>query len=93
MKTNCGSSPDSFTASNLLNIEYLKCHHGVDKRIHCHQCETENRNFLNYLHDARNEPSNRIPIYRGCQAHGGCFSTGKCKEIVGYRDPIFPGER
>ncbi len=27
-----------------------------------------------------------IPVERGCQAskQGGCFCTGKCREIVGY---------
>jgi len=30
---------------------------------------------------------NRIPILRGCMAaqHGGCFCTGRCNEIIGYK--------
>lgn len=31
---------------------------------------------------------NKEPIRRGCDAarQGGCFCTGKCQEIIGWRD-------
>jgi hypothetical protein len=32
----------------------------------------------------------KVPIKRGCPAaqQGGCFCTGKCKEIIGFRDKL-----
>lgn len=79
--------------NNPLNIEYLKCIHGVDKRSHCHQCENYKSDLYKAAIEADKEPPKRIPIYRGCGANGPCFCTGRCRDIVGYRDPIFPGER
>lgn len=79
--------------ANALNIEWLKCYHGVLKSQHCEQCESERRNYLNYLHQSKDEPPKRIPILRGCGANGPCFCTGRCRDIIGYRDPLFPGER
>jgi hypothetical protein len=80
-----------------LNIEILKCHHGVPKTTHCDKCaEEKNQYKLNTVYEYHSKLENktkRIPIYRGCSAslHGGCFCTGACKEIIAYRDPI-PGE-
>jgi hypothetical protein len=30
----------------------------------------------------------KVPIKRGCPNKGGCFCTGACKEIIGYRDKL-----
>jgi hypothetical protein len=32
----------------------------------------------------------KVPVKRGCLAAkmGGCFCSGKCNEIVGYRDKL-----
>lgn len=76
-----------------LHVEYTKCHHGVEVRFHCHECEDEKNRLFQSAVKASQEPPKRIPIYRGCQAQGGCFCTGRCKDIVGYRDPAYPGER
>jgi hypothetical protein len=78
--------------NNPLNIEYLKCHHGVDKRFHCQECDDEKNRFFNAISVADKEPPKRIPIYRGCGANGPCFCSGRCREVIGYRDPIYPGE-
>lgn len=70
-----------------LHIEYLKCHHGIDKRHFCAQChdEKERINAL-YNHTAHLIPS-RIPIRKGCpNSPNPCFCSGVCHEIVGYRD-------
>ncbi len=32
------------------------------------------------------EASNQIAIRRGCNNTNGCFCTGKCQEIVGWRE-------
>lgn len=81
--------------NNPLNIEFLICHHGVDKRHFCSECHDERQRFESTLrqHITNPEPPKRIPIYRGCNANGGCFCTGRCREIIGYRDPAYPGER
>lgn len=34
-----------------------------------------------------NENRNKVPVYRGCP-NTQCFCTGKCREIVGYRDRL-----
>ena len=34
---------------------------------------------------------NKVPILRGC-SNQQCFCTGKCNEIIGFRDRL-PGER
>lgn len=37
--------------------------------------------------DPNNRPElTKVPIRRGCYATMGCFCTGACQEIVGYRD-------
>lgn len=76
-----------------LNVEWLKCHHGVLKSHFCHECHDERERYKQSFFQQATEPPKRIPIYKGCYAaqHGGCFCTGDCKTIVGYRDPI-PGE-
>lgn len=83
--------------SDKIKIEWVKCHHGVEKRLGCRQCEeekTQSKNYLNQIIKHKSEPPKKIPITRGCHAaaNGGCFCSGACKEIIGYRDPLFPGE-
>jgi hypothetical protein len=29
---------------------------------------------------------NKVPIYKGCDNKFGCFCTGGCQEIIGYRE-------
>lgn len=79
--------------SNTLNITWEKCNHGVEKRsfIPCAACKAERERFKSFLNKTKTEKATRIPILRGCPNKDGCFCTGACKEIVGYRDP-FPGE-
>lgn len=43
------------------------------------------------LNDFFNKKSDKIAIKRGCSSRGGCFCSGACNEIVGYRDRL-PGE-
>lgn len=71
-----------------LNIEWVKCHHGIEKRAGCPLCEKEKSEWFRKLSDDSKKKPTRVPIYRGCSAREGCFCSGKCKEIVGYRDPI-----
>lgn len=75
-----------------LNIVWEKCHHGIEKRHGCLQCEEEKRKFLKSVFE-RKAPfaQKRIPILRGCNSKDGCFCTGRCNEVIGYRDPL-PGE-
>jgi hypothetical protein len=78
--------------SNLLNIVWEKCRHGFELRHgRCSECEKEKQDFLKVAFERRSQPPTRIPIYRGCDAKSGCFCSGACKEIIGYRDPL-PGE-
>ena len=75
--------------SNPLNIEYLQCSHGVDKRIRCPLCEKARRDLNNRISLAVKEQQRRIPIQRGCpNSPNPCFCNGSCKEIIGYRDPM-----
>lgn len=38
------------------------------------------------------EFSKKVPIKRGCPVrNGGCFCTGVCQEVIGWRDKV-PGE-
>lgn len=39
---------------------------------------------MDYVKEAK-EIGNKVPIYRGCQ-NQACFCTGKCKEIIGWRE-------
>lgn len=43
------------------------------------------------LYDFLNKKSEKIAIKRGCSSRGGCFCSGACNEIIGYRDRL-PGE-
>jgi len=76
-----------------LNIVWEKCIHGVEKRnpMGCQQCRLQESTFTHVI-DTMYRAA-RIPIKRGCHANGPCFCNGSCKEIIGYRDPLFPGER
>lgn len=78
---------------NTLNIVWEKCHHGVEKRspFGCDKCRQELSAYKNMLSQKERLPVTRIPIKRGCPNKDGCFCTGACNEIIGYRDP-FPGE-
>lgn len=50
--------------------------------------ELQYQNLLKQFQDQRNQ---QVPIYKGCpnsSNHGGCYCTGVCKEIIGYRDKL-----
>ena len=76
-----------------IKVEILKCPHVIEKIYPCPQCEEVRRTLNFYRNAVIVKEDKRVPIYRGCRAasQGGCFCTGDCKEIIGYRDPI-PGE-
>lgn len=75
------------------NIEWLKCPHGNFKKDGtCFQCEQQRYDYLKQASQSKLEPPSKIAIKRGCQNKDGCFCTGKCNEIIGYRDPLFVGE-
>lgn len=78
-----------------LNIVWEKCIHGVEKRnpMGCQKCREEQKKYSDLFWGALPDTDKRIPITRGCTAHGPCFCDGSCKEIIGYRDPLFPGEK
>lgn len=78
-----------------LNITWEKCHHGIEKRAigGCDECRKERDKLFSKEGKAFAQPPTRIPIKRGCHANGPCFCDGSCQEIIGYRDPLFPGER
>ena len=44
---------------------------------------------VNYVSDTKNKDtvSGRIPIKRGCK-NEQCFCTGKCNDIIGWRDKL-----
>ena len=70
-----------------MKTTYLKCHHGNELRIGCNECENEKSSIYNgFIQKAQGKPT-KIPIYRGCNNTQGCFCSGKCKEIIGYREP------
>lgn len=75
-----------------IKIEWIKCPHGIEKRVGCSKCREEQQSFKSLLIHKRAEPQSKIPIKRGCHAIGGCFCNGSCQEIIGYRDPLFEGE-
>lgn len=56
----------------------------INNEENIYNAKTKLLNDLNKL----NEKS--VPILRGCP-NSQCFCTGKCKEIVAYRDRV-PGE-
>lgn len=72
---------------NPLHVEYLKCQHGIDQRQSCSLCDSLKSSYFKSAITADKEPPKRIPILRGCNAQGGC------RDIIGYRDPLYPGER
>lgn len=87
-------------ALNLNNqegnsIEWIKCHHGVEKRSlnGCEECRKERDDLFSAVSKKAAEAPSRIPIKRGCRVMAPCFCSGACQEIIGYRDPLFPGER
>lgn len=41
----------------------------------------------NKIKDFISKKDNKVPIKRGCQ-NKECFCTGKCNEIIGYRDKL-----
>lgn len=49
-----------------------------------------NEMFKKGLNDRMKEMERKVPIRKGCwgAAHGGCFCTGACHEIIGYRDKL-----
>lgn len=47
-------------------------------------------NMLNSQFQKDIVDTNKVPILRGC-SNQQCFCTGKCKEIIGFRDRL-PGE-
>lgn len=73
-----------------MKTTYLKCSHGVEKRsfMPCQQCEKEQSELFKGIARTIQEDK-RIPILRGCSAaeSGGCYCTGKCKEVIGYHEP------
>jgi hypothetical protein len=73
------------TTKKLITMitEYLKCHHGFDKRFGCSDCEKEKIKYLKQPDNKSNKKDDKIPIYRGC-TNSSCFCTGRCKEIIGY---------
>ena len=77
---------------NDLNITWEYCQHGILKSNYCPQCQNQLNDFMTSAREVHAAPT-RIPIRRGCKAQGGCFCTGRCQDIIGYRDPLFPGER
>jgi hypothetical protein len=49
-----------------------------------------NEMFKKGIRDFFKEKERKVPIKKGCHAaaHGGCFCTGACQEIIGYRDKL-----
>jgi hypothetical protein len=56
------------------------------------QCNTSMLNGYNYWQQQMNKDpfeKVKVPIYKGCPVkNGGCFCSGLCKEIIGYRDKL-----
>lgn len=48
---------------------------------------------MEYISEFKKRLETQVPIRKGCKAaaEGGCFCTGKCQEIIGWRDKQ-PGE-
>lgn len=40
-----------------------------------------------FIQKVQDQFKNQVPIRRGC-ANGNCFCTGKCHEIIGWRDRL-----
>jgi hypothetical protein len=44
---------------------------------------------MTYVQKWKKQMNDKVPIYRGCpntDSSVGCFCTGICKQIIGYRD-------
>lgn len=77
-----------------IKIHWTKCHHGNELRAGmCLECEKEKSAFILQAYKERQSSPQMIPIKRGCKATGGCFCNGSCQEVIGYREPLFPGEK
>ena len=81
-----------------IKIEWVKCHHGIEKRspIPCEQCRKEKDELFSKFNKQLYDDSapTKIAIKRGCpNSPNPCFCTGICNEIIGYRTPLFVGEK
>jgi hypothetical protein len=79
----------------MSGITYLVCPHGIDKRHHCQSCRNRVIKYEDYLKEKQeilDVVDDKIPITADCPAKGPCACTGRCQEIIGYRDPL-PGEK
>jgi hypothetical protein len=49
-----------------------------------------NEMFKKAVKDHFKKMDRKVPIKKGCHAaaNGGCFCTGACQEIIGYRDKL-----
>lgn len=45
-----------------------------------------------HLNEVAKQFENKVPIRRGCP-NGQCFCTGKCQEIIGWRDKTIEEKR
>lgn len=47
------------------------------------------KNIINNIIISEKKENNMKPIFRKCFAaeHGGCFCTGRCKEVIGHIGP------
>ncbi len=79
--------------TDALNIVWEKCIHGIEKRnpMGCQQCRLQETTFSHIINTINK--NTRIPIKRECTVSGPCFCNGRCNEVIGYRDPLFPGEK
>lgn len=76
-----------------IKYDWLTCIHGHELRFgKCPECERAKDQYKSLAFQQKKEIVTKIPIRRGCKAQGGCFCDGSCKDIIGYREPIFPGE-
>ena len=48
--------------------------------------------FKKFIKQLKEEQANKVPIYKGCE-NDVCFCTGKCREIIGWRDKPKQNER
>ena len=76
-------------SKQILNIEWAKCHHGIEKRslLPCEKCRQEKQDFENMVFSPNREKKTRVPILRGCK-NKECFCTGACKEVIGWRNAL-----
>jgi hypothetical protein len=52
------------------------------------QKQTDLRSSLQYdvMKVIADQYATKEPIRKGCGIEGGCFCTGRCQEIIGWRD-------